>query len=578
MFLELSRPLVLANLVNLIQANINNLNALPLSQVAWYCFGLVGILIGIWAFHGPARVLEREIAFHAKVNMQSDLISKVTELPMRWHKNHHSGQTIDQINRAVTSLSTFTEGSYLLLSLTLRFIGSVIMLIYLFPMVAFAVIGAIGLIVPIIILYDVKLIRQERELNLGYNRVASAVQDYLTNISTIISLRLEKLISKEVRDRTLLLFPTHRRNFITNELKWFSAGILIDLFQMGVLFTYLAYHIKGGKVIELGTLYALLEYLREVGGSFFNFTGQYASVVVASTRIRAAEHILKDHASARGTSTTLELPSAWRKIHLRNLSFSHPDVLPTRGPSLFATDVRLERGRSYAVVGESGSGKSTLLSVLRGILKGEAEEFSVDGVVLENGLRSVNAVTSLIPQDPEVFADSIEFNITLGVNATTEEIDSAILLSRFDQVLRRLPKGLKTDIAEKGVSLSGGERQRLALARGFFFAHKAESSVLLLDEPTSSVDATNELLIYQTLLRENRDKAILTSIHKFNLLHLFDEIWVFANGVFVERGTFNSLLKEQGHFAYLWSKYDDAAKGGENQWYERSSESAHYEN
>jgi ABC-type multidrug transport system fused ATPase/permease subunit len=132
-------------------------------------------------------------------------------------------------------------------------------------------------------------------------------------------------------------------------------------------------------------------------------------------------------------------------------------------------------------------------------------------------------------------------------------------------VLKRLSKGLETNIAEKGVSLSGGEKQRLAVARGLFFVNESESEIVLLDEPTSSLDIYNERLIYQALLKEFRHLCVLSAIHKFNLLHLFDEVLVFAYGELVERGRVDELLAKDGEFVRLWrtfSSQEDAQVAG----------------
>ena len=108
-------------------------------------------------------------------------------------------------------------------------------------------------------------------------------------------------------------------------------------------------------------------------------------------------------------------------------------------------------------------------------------------------------LSTLIPQDPEIFDNTIEYNITAGLSHRVEDVEIAAEIACFSKVLARLSDGLQTDIKEKGVNLSGGEKQRLALARGVFAAR--DSSLILLDEPTSSVDPVNEAEIYRNLFR-----------------------------------------------------------------------------
>ena len=143
----------------------------------------------------------------------------------------------------------------------------------------------------------------------------------------------------------------------------------------------------------------------------------------------------------------------------------------------------------------------------------------------------------------------------MGVEAPEAKILWALERARFSSVLARLPKGLDTNIAEKGVSLSGGEKQRLAVARGLFFVKESESDIVLLDEPTSSVDIFSERHIYEGLLKEFRGHCVVTAIHKFNLLSLFDEVLVFAQGQLVEQGTVPHLLSLNGEFSRMWKTF-----------------------
>jgi ABC-type multidrug transport system fused ATPase/permease subunit len=199
-----------------------------------------------------------------------------------------------------------------------------------------------------------------------------------------------------------------------------------------------------------------------------------------------------------------------------------------------------------ALVGESGSGKSTTLALLRGTLVAHVGDVWCDGQKLPGGLPHIAKHCTLIPQEPEIFKGSVLFNITLGVDASEDAVARAVQLARFDTVLARLPNGLATDISEKGVNLSGGEKQRLAVARGLFFVEESGSEIVLMDEPTSSVDQRNERLIYQGLRTHFSDRCIVSSLHELALLPLFDEVVVFAHGRVVACGSPKELFGSDG--------------------------------
>ena len=515
---QLAAPLLMAQLMNsLSQPGIEN-------RACWLLglYALSGVVF--WCLHGPSRVMETTVAFHIKRAFQVSLMDKVTALPVRWHRDHHSGQTIDQVSKGVTALGEFAEGGFELLHLAARFVGSIALLTWLMPLAGISMIGVTGLTAVAIVLFDRKLVPQYEGLNLAYNRVAAAVQDYLTNISTVISLRLESRVVKEVRTRIQGTYPLYRKNIVLNEWKWFTTARLVDFSQAGLLLVLILSH-----KANVGTVYAVFEYLRNLGDVFYQFTWKYGSIVMQSARVRGVEHIEQAYQT---NNVPADLPDHWSELLIKDLRFSHHDR-----PTLQIDRLQLKRGRSYAFVGESGSGKSSLLGVLRGLHQpAQQPEVLCDGEKLPHGLVHLNHQATLIPQDPEIFSDSILFNVTLGIECEPERVEKAIQMARFQKTLDRLPRGLETNIAEKGVSLSGGERQRLALARGIFFEGEIRSGLVLLDEPTSSVDSVNERLIYEAILREFRDVCVVSALHKFHLLELFDEVVVFRDGRIVQAG------------------------------------------
>ncbi len=237
---------------------------------------------------------------------------------------------------------------------------------------------------------------------------------------------------------------------------------------------------------------------------------------------------------------------------MRDLTFTYEDAEGNHR-HLDKVNIELRRGQAIALVGASGGGKSTLLNLLRGLDRPAHVNVLRDGQPAAGGLSYLSQATTLMPQDPEIFGDTVRFNIAFGMEASDAELHEAIRLARFDTVIERLPKGLDTNIAEKGINLSGGEKQRLALARGIFFAK--DSGLILLDEPTSSVDAVNEQIIYRNLIQHFRSSCLVSSIHRLHLLELFDMIYLIDRGRIVESGDFKTLVERNGAFAAMWRSY-----------------------
>jgi ABC-type multidrug transport system fused ATPase/permease subunit len=287
----------------------------------------------------------------------------------------------------------------------------------------------------------------------------------------------------------------------------------------------------------------LYEYLQRIGGAFYTFAWKYSDTIEQYADFVSTAPILR--AERADYYVIRNLPEQWRKIEIRDLKFSYAEEEENEWhQQLMIDELLLERGKKIAFVGESGSGKSTILSLIRGLMTTNDVTVACDGKILKRGLKHLAPHVTLIPQDPEIFANTIEYNITVDTKQKKSELQEDIDLARFTPVLARLPKGLKTDISEKGVNLSGGEKQRLALARGIFAAKT--SDIILLDEPTSSVDQANERLIYENLFRRFNDRCVISSIHKLHLLPMFDRVYVFRDGQIVARGTPAELLRAGG--------------------------------
>jgi ABC-type multidrug transport system fused ATPase/permease subunit len=384
------------------------------------------------------------------------------------------------------------------------------------------------------------------------NRVASAVHDYVTNIISVITLRLETPVIQEVSRRMTRPLGLFRTNSNIIELKWFLTSMLIATMVVSVMVWYTHTTLGAGKMIMAGTFFTLFEYLRRIGDSFYNFAYIYGSVMKQAADVQSADTLIEAHDKIDVDTEKYNMPPDWKQLAINNLHFTYEDE-KHRTHHLEDVSIKLIRGEKVAFVGQSGSGKSTFLNLLRGVQTANDVQVVCDGNIMPGKLAHLSHTTTLMPQDPEIFADTIKFNITFGFDASEEDVMKAVQIARFEPVLTRLPSGLETSIAEKGVNLSGGEKQRLALARGVYFAKS--SDVVLLDEPTSSVDTFNERQIYEAVLQPFADKCIVSSIHKLHLLEMFDNIYVFDNGKIVESGTFAELIGSGGKLSEMWRNY-----------------------
>ena len=545
-------PLLYGWFINHIQQNgFNHLN------YAWlYAGAYIGLKLLEWGFHGPARVLERKLAFNLSHNFLQELYHQTLHLPVKWHQDHHSGATINRIRKAYEALKDFFQNGFIYMYALSKFIFSFVAMIFFSPL--FGTIGlALGaLAVWVIIKFDKPLIKGIDETNEKEHMVSSTLFDSLSNILTVITLRLEQPMKNSLFKKVMDVLPPFMKTVRMNEWKWFVADLLVGLIYVTTVVGYVYQHWVPGEVFMIGTLVTLLGFVTQFTSVFHDVAWQYTQIVQYDTEVKTARFIGEAYTKQHLPHESAPLSRGWKSISIRHLNFSHKETYQQteRAQSLHAISLTLEKGKRIALIGESGSGKSTLMALLRGLYNPEPGAIiQVDGTK-NVALASISNSITLFPQEPEIFENTIEHNITLGLPFESKEVMDVCEIAHFTDIVNQLPHGLQSSIQEKGVNLSGGQKQRLALARGILAA-KA-SDIVLLDEPTSSVDPKTEVQIYEKLFEECKDKVVVSSLHRLYLLRYFDYVYVLHNGYIVDEGTFENLKSRSEVFQALWNHQD----------------------
>ena len=538
-------PLVLANIMDTIQRE--GINPNNLARLYWLLSLMIVNVLVLWAIHGPARVMELTNAFKIRASYRKYLLKGVITLPMEWHTDHHSGDTIDKIEKGTRSIYEFSEESYDIIYAVTRLISSYCMLIYFSHSAAYIVIIMITISVLITMQFDKVLIKQYTILNKSENKIIESVFDRISNITTVITLRVEKLvldiISKKI-DEPYELFV--RNNFLT-EIKWFLTSFCCVIMTVTVLGMYFGEISTTGQAVLMGNIYLLMRYLDRIGDLFFKFTSKYGDILKQRSRIANSE-LLSDEFKERNLSNHV-LPKDWKVLSIKDLTFSYSGER-NGNANIRDASIEIKRGQKIAFVGKRGSGKTTTLKIMRDLYTPQELKLSVDGKDIPHGFDGISQAITLIPQTPEIFASTIRENITLGADVEDKVIARYTDIACFTEVVEQLPKGLESTTKEKGVNLSGGQQQGLALARGLLACEGRD--IILLDEPTSSLDKETERIVYRNILRQFPDKTIISTVHGLHLLPLFDITYVFDEGKIVGKGTVIELLQTCPQFQKLW--------------------------
>lgn len=556
--------LILAQLVKLLipyytGAAVNAMQASggpDLYEAGWDMAAIFVVSLVGWVFHGPGRALERFTAIRIRERFADALYTKAVALPLGWHEQHHSGETIQRVEKAGNALFNFSQHQFIYLQNAVSLLGPIIALFVLSVPTGVAAVAGYALIALVLVRFDVVMVRLNRAQNRAERRYSAALVDCLGNISTVLTLRLEKATRRLLGDKLAGVFAPLRSSIVFNETKWCVIDILNNGLRCGLAALYVWLAWRNGNAVLLGSAVMVYQYAQQAGGVVGNMAGNYQDLVGYQTDVCDADPLVA--AVPDGAVATI-VPDSWRTIEISQLAFSY--IGPrSASPALHGISFAVERGSRTAIVGESGSGKTTLLRVLAGLYPAQKIRFSVDGEHLPD-LLHLGSIATLIPQDPEIFAGTVGHNITLGIDYTLDEVRRACDLACFTRVIDRLPAGLATDIAERGLNVSGGQKQRLALARGVLAAR--DSSLIMLDEPTSSLDPETEALVYDNLLAAFPDAAIISSVHRLHLLSRFDRVILMAEGRVIAIGTTADLLAREPRFQSLWERYTASAAAGD---------------
>ncbi len=232
------------------------------------------------------------------------------------------------------------------------------------------------------------------------------------------------------------------------------------------------------------------------------------------------------------------LPAGGGQVSLRGVGLTFDGA---SRPALTGIDLDVAAGETVALVGAMGSGKTALVSLLSRLYDVSTGSVSIDGADVRSvDLVSLRQAVAVVNDDPFLFSASVHDNIAYGrADATREEVERAAAAAQADAFIRRLPNGYDTMIGERGLTVSGGQRQRIAIARAIV----AQPRILILDDATSSVDASTEQEIKLALEEIMANRTTFVIAHRLSTIALAERIFVLDDGRLVSQGSHNDLLE-----------------------------------
>jgi ATP-binding cassette subfamily B protein len=403
-----------------------------------------------------------------------------------------------------------------------------------------------------------------------YNRVSRpAVQEVQQRLAELTAeaeenvsgIRIVKAFAREEHQLHRFRRSVSRvfdQSIYSTRLQAFFSPLLGFLPQLGIALVLL---IGGRQVIagklSLGDFTAFYTYVAMLAGPMrmLGMTLGMAQRAIASGN-RLFE-ILDREPQIESPAEAPPLPAGGGRVEMRSVSLlydgdgsarlhSASDSEAKRSLALTGIDLEVEAGRTVALVGPSGSGKTSLVALIARLYDPSEGAVRIDGADIRSvDLVSLRSQVAFVGDDSFLFTASIAENIAYARSrASREEVEAAARRAQADGFIRELPAGYDTLVGERGMTLSGGQRQRVAIARALL----ADPRILILDDATSSVDATTEAAIKAGLGEAMAGRTTFVIAHRLSTVSLADEVVVMDGGRIVDRGTHEELLEGCGFY------------------------------
>jgi ATP-binding cassette subfamily B protein len=494
--------------------------------------GLVGVLSATCS--GIRRYLAFRVAYSVETEMREGMFANLQRLDFRFHDQSQTGQLmaraatdLQQINQLVVMLP-LTMANILLIPAT------AVILFIIDPTLALIAMASLPFINYGAKRFSTVIHPVSMELQQELSGLSSVVEETITGIRAVKGfgaegIQLQQLTQQAGRiyDRAMKL--ARLRAFFTPMLD------VLPMFSLAGVVWYGGYQVLHGD-LSVGQLTAFSIYVALLIGPL-QMIGQIvaqAQRAIASTQ--RVKEILDAAPVIKDTPHNAHLPQGMGAVRFESVSFSYGEG---GRRILDGFDLTIEPGESVALVGATGSGKSTIARLLPRFYDPDAGRILLDGSdISQVKLRELRRSVAIVFEETFLFSDTVAANIAFAdPDATTEQIMEAARLAGAHDFLIEMDDGYETMLGERGFSLSGGQRQRIALARAIL----ADPRVLVLDDATSSVDATKEHEIRAALQTVMEGRTTIVIAHRPATIALAQRVVLLDGGRIVAEGTHESL-------------------------------------
>ena len=516
------------------------------------CVAVLGIAVLDAVCTYTEKYLTTSVGQWISYDLRLTIYAHIQRLSLAFHDQKRTGDLISRVTNDIDAIQSFITSALLgVLINVITLVGMIGVMFYLnwrFTLVALSVAPALFVVVFV---YTRRIKKASRAVRKKEGNIASTVEEVLSSMRVVKAFAREDYEVKRLQQESIEQVDVALR---ARGLKAKLTPIVDVIVAIGTCLVLWV----GGKLVlssalSAGSLVIFVLYLSKMYKPMQELSKMTDTYTKAAVGYERVQEILQTEGDVQDTRGARKAPKFKGEIKFENVSFGYSDE------QCILKDVNLEihPGQVAALVGPTGAGKTSVVSLISRFYEPNSGVVKIDGTdIRQFKQKSLRDQISFVLQDTMLFYAPVWQNIAYGKpKASREEIVKAAELANAAEFIDKLPDGYDTVLGERGMTLSGGQRQRIAIARAVI----RDTPILLLDEPSSGLDAASEKLVFEALERLMKNRTTIVIAHRLSTIRNADVIFVVQDGGIAEQGSHDELMKKGGVYAELHElQFNDA--------------------
>ncbi len=522
------------------QTGGNKLAILEFAAIAVVVIAIIGALCTYWE-----KLLTTSVSQWVMHDLRQALYVHIQRMSLAYHDHKNTGDLISRVTSDIYAIQSFISSNLLDVVIdVLTLAGMVSVMFYInwrFTLIALSIVPPLG---AVVYKYTRNIKQASREVRKKEGQIVSVIQEVLTSIRVVKAFAREDYEQRRLEEESLENVEIALRARSLKARLTPIVGVIVAI-GTGLVLWFGSRLVLAGS-LDAGSLILFIWYLGKMYKpmqDLSKMTDAYSKAAVGYERIR---EILDTDGEVKDLPGAQEARRINGAIEFDHVTFGYDSKRPTLDNISFS----IKPGQVAAFVGPTGAGKTTIISLIPRFYDPVSGVVKVDGVdVRRFKQRSLRSQISFVLQETVLFQGTIWHNIAYGKPAASRaEIMHAAEVANASEFIEKMPNGFDTMVGERGVTLSGGQRQRIAIARAVI----RNTPILILDEPSSGLDAESEKLVFEALDRLMKGKTSIVIAHRLSTVRSADVIFVVKDGMIVQRGNHEELISSGGLYAELY--------------------------